>query len=439
MELNTVLTDDIELTTVAEAEIEEAAEDKVPARSWYALAILALIYACDFLDRTMISIIVEPVRIEFGLSDSQLGLLTGLAYGVSFALAAIPIGFLIDRNNRVRLLAGLVAIWGAMTALSYFAQNFVQLLLARMGVGAAEAGGTPASFSLISDFFPPSKRSTAVGYLFIGNAIGAALTIVIGGYVTAHYGWRLAMLIAGVPGLILATLLVLTVREPKRGGYDAAVLVAKEAVAPLTVILYIVKNRAVLHLIAGTSITTAAIATLGVWMPAFVMRFHGLNIEKAGMVAALAGGLFTAIGSVIGGIACDHIGKSNPRRRIDVCVVICFITLLISCGAILFKPTLLAIVLLCLAMFFAFVVFPASFGTMLTLVSPDMRGVTSATMMICTNLVGYGLGPFMVGVLSDLYGGDQSLRFAMMTIMCICCPWAGLHFALSARAYRSAA
>ncbi|WP_157889086.1 MFS transporter [Herminiimonas arsenitoxidans] len=197
----------------------QVTEDAVPAKSWYALSILTMIYSCHFLDRTMISIIVEPVRAEFHLHDSQIGLLTGLAYGATFAIAGIPIGLLIDRVNRIKLLAILVTIWSGMTILSGIANSYIHLLLARMGVGASEAGGSPASLSLISDLFPPSKRSTAVGYFFLSNAIGATLSIIIGGFVTAQYGWRTAMLLAGIPGIILAAVLILTVRNPKRGCY----------------------------------------------------------------------------------------------------------------------------------------------------------------------------------------------------------------------------
>lgn len=408
-------------------------EDAVPATSWYALAVLTLIYSCHFLDRTMISIIVEPVRAEFRLNDSQIGLLTGLAYGATFAVAGIPIGLLIDRVNRIRLLGALVAIWSGMTALSGMAQNYIQLLVARMGVGASEAGGSPTSLSLISDFFPPSRRSTAVGCFFLSNAIGATLSIFIGGYVTAQYGWRTAMLIAGVPGLLLAVVLILTVRHPARGATDLGGTQEKAA-SPGEVVRYISRNTAMLHLLAGISIITAAIATMGAWLPSFGMRFHGLSIKEAGLVSALAGGFFAAAGSVLGGLLSDRLGRKQARRRIDFCVGIALVTLVLAIGGTMITKTPVAIGLMCFAMLVTFAVFPASFGSLLGLAAPTMRGVTSATMQVCTNLVGYGLGPFMVGILSDFYGGEQSLRYAMVTVMAICCPWAALHFALSARA-----
>lgn len=410
-----------------------ATETKAPASSWYALAILTLIYSCHFLDRSMISIIVEPVRREFSLTDSQLGLLTGLAYGATFALAGIPLGLMIDRVSRVRLLAVLVAVWSGMTAVSAYANSFVHLLLARMGVGAAEAGGSPTSLSLISDLFPPNKRSTAVGCFFLSNAFGATASIFIGGFVTAQYGWRTAMLVAGAPGLILAVLFFLTVKEPKRGGRDLVQVAAKPARLG-EVLRFFGANPAMLHLMLGTAILTAAIATIGAWLPSFGMRFHNLSIQQAGIAAAVAGGFCGAIGSVIGGIVSDKLGKSNPRRRLDFCTVICGLALVLATVGVLSNSTPVAMVLLSATMLFGFACYPASFGTMLGLADSNMRGMTAASLQIVTNLLGYGLGPYMVGLLSDQIGGAGSLRTAMAVVMAVCLPWAALHFWLSARA-----
>ncbi|MES2320774.1 MAG: MFS transporter [Pseudomonadota bacterium] len=410
-----------------------AEQSKAPASSWYALAILTLIYSCHFLDRTMISIIVEPVRREFMLTDSQIGLLTGLAYGATFALAGIPLGLMVDRVVRVRLLAVLVAVWSGMTALSAYATSFTFLLLARMGVGASEAGGSPTSMSLISDLFPPNKRSTAVGCFFLSNAFGATASIFIGGYVTAQYGWRTAMLVAGVPGLILAVIFFLTVKEPKRGGTDLVKTSAKPA--PLgDVMRFFVANPAMLHLMLGTAILTAGIATIGAWLPSYSMRFHDLSIKQAGLMAAIAGGFCGAIGSVVGGIVSDRLGKGKARRRLDLCTAICLLATALSLAGVLSSATPVAMTLLSATMLFGFGCYPAAFGTMLGLADSNMRGMTAACLQICVNLVGYGLGPFMVGIISDKIGGPASLQAAMAIVMGVCFPWAAVHFWLGARA-----
>lgn len=412
-----------------------AAEVSVPKASWYALAILTLIYSCHFLDRMMIAIISEPARKEFSLSDSQLGMLTGLAYGLTFAAAGIPLGMLIDRFNRVKLLTVLVTIWSAMTTLSGFAQSYVQLLLARMGVGASEAGGSPASMSLISDMFPPAKRSTAVGLFFLSNAVGAVLSIFIGGYIAATYGWRTAMLLAGVPGLILGVVLIMTVREPKRGAMEVnpAIGLAAKAASFGQVLRHLGRNHSMLNLLAGVAITSAGVATIGSWLPSFMMRLHGYNIKEAGFAVAIASGFCGAIGSVLGGIMSDKLAKFRPRRRMDVCVGVGLVSALTAAAGMLAGSAAGAVALLSLTQMVAFVVFPAAFAGMLSITLPNMRGATAASLQVVTNLVGYGLGPFMVGVFSDLYGGEQSLRYAMITVMSICFPWAAIHFYMAAR------
>ncbi|WP_075790702.1 spinster family MFS transporter [Massilia putida] len=425
------LNDTPDVTGTQAAHIEAA----VPPKHWYALAVMTLIYACHFLDRMMVSIIIEPVRKEFALNDSQIGLLTGLAYGASFAAAGIPIGLMIDRVNRVRLLAMLVAIWSAMTTLSGMAQSYVQLLLARMGVGASEAGGSPTSLSLISDMFPASRRSTAVGCFFLSNAVGAIMSILIGGYVAAHHGWRAAMLIAGAPGLLLAVVLFVTVREPRRGAMEpgAGSATARPAAGIGQMLRHIGTNATMYHILAGVTLTTAGVATIGAWLPSFVMRFHGFTIKDAGFAVALASGFCGALGSAVGGYLTDKAADGRPRRRMDVSAGVCLAATATAAAGMLAGTGSLAVGLLSLTQMLAFIVFPAAFGAMLGITAPNMRGATSASLQVCTNLAGYGLGPFMVGVFSDWYGGDQSLRYAMITVMSICFPWAALHFILGAR------
>lgn len=409
------------------------ADEHIPARSWYALLILTLIYSIHFLDRTMISIIVEPVRKEFLLSDSQIGLLTGLAYGATFALAGIPLGMMIDRVHRVRLLASIVAIWSAMTALSGIASSYVQLLLARIGVGAAEAGGSPASLSLISDLFPQRRRSTAVGIFFLSTGLGAVMSVAIGGYVTAHYGWRASMLIAGIPGLLLALVLVVTVAEPRRGATEAQPPAPEKAPGARDAVRYIWNTSPVLHLMMAMALTAGGVAAMNTWMPSFLMRFHGMNVKEAGMSLALAGGIFSSLGSFIGGFLCDRVARVQARRRMDLGVAVCALATVAAVAGLAISSNWSAVGLMALSNMLSFVVFPAVYGSVLGIVITTMRGTTSAAMQVLSNLVGYGMGPLLVGMLSDVYGGEQSLRYAMITIMCVCYPWAALHLWRAAR------
>ncbi|MDN4572104.1 hypothetical protein DBB29_01265 [Pandoraea cepalis] len=408
---------------------------KVARASWYALAIMTLINACHFLDRTMISIIVEPVRAEFGLHDSQIGLLTGLAYGATFALAGIPIGLLVDRVNRVRLLAGLVFIWSGMTVLAGFAQSFHHLLLTRMGVGAAEAGGSPTSMSLIGDLFPPNKRSTAVGYFFLATGIGALASFLIGGFVSAHYGWRAAMMVAGIPGVLLAFITLLTVRHPVRGANDPTMgVVNRESAGIWDVLRHAFANPAMRNLLLGVCFAAGGVSTIAAWLPSYMMRFHGFSLKEAGFSAAIAGGLFSSLGSLAGGFLSDRLANTAVRRRMDLSAAACLVAVLLAMCGLWSTSEYAALGALCLTMFCIFVVFPAAFGTMLGITAPQMRGTTSATLQIVSNFVGYGVGPFAVGWLSDFYGGSQSLRLAMMTGGGVSLVLAAVTFALSARA-----
>ena len=185
-------------------------------RPWYMLALLALVYVAGSIDRAVPSVIVEPLKAEFGLSDGQLGFLTGFAYSIPYALAALPAGWLIDRLDRRALLSATAAIWSLLTMAGATAQNFLTLVLARMGVGATEAPASPGSLSLIGDMFPKERRTTAISLYYAGTATGQMITFLVGGWLLLHFSWRALFLIAGVPGLILALLLFFTCREPKR-------------------------------------------------------------------------------------------------------------------------------------------------------------------------------------------------------------------------------
>lgn len=409
---------------------ERSSADAIPERSWYALAILTLIYACHILDRMMISIVVEPIRAEFALSDSQVGLLTGLSYGVMYAAAGIPLGMLIDRVNRIRLLASLVAAWSGITALSALTRNFVQILIVRMGVGAAESGGSPASLSLISDLFPASKRSTAVGCLFLSNAIGALLCVLIGGFVATHYGWRHAMVMASVPGIVLAAVVYLTVAEPARGEADRT-LNGRKAAGVLDTLQFIWNARGALHLLTGVTLTAAGVSAIGAWLPAFVMRSLSLDLSQAGLSLGLANGICGALGSLIGGVLGDRLGASDPRRRIDLSMGACILAAIFAIMGLRSNGSVLSVGLIGVSMMMAFAVFSTAFSSVLSVAPSNMRGLVAAVMEIGTNLIGFGLGPLAVGMLSDCYGGD--LRAAMITVVGVCFIWAAFHFWRAAR------
>jgi predicted MFS family arabinose efflux permease len=445
----------------------------VPASTWYALAVLTLIYAGHYLDRTMISILVEPIRREFHLADSQLGLLTGLAYGASFALAGLPFGYLIDRVNRRRLLASVVVIWSSMTALVGVAQTYSMLLTTRVLLGAAEAGGTPAAMAMISDLFPARLRSTALGIYYLGTGIGAAASAVIGAVVAMRYGWRAAFFAAGLPGIVLGVLVWATMRDVPRGAGEArgddvntprvaggargaqavaaqpaalqgaaARVTAAQAVGPqaaaaappaLEVILFLLSQRAVVSLVLAVSLTAAGMAAIGAWLPALLMRNHGMTLGHAGLATAVAFGLFSSLGTLIGGLIADRLARRGASRRLWFCAAMALLAVPAGVGAALAPNAGWAVGLTFVAAFSGFTIFPSGFGTAMALMPAQMRGMTTACAQVVSNLVGYGVGPYAVGLLSALLGGTQSLQQGMAIVCAAAMTLAAVALVLGAR------
>ncbi|MEC9359687.1 MAG: MFS transporter [Pseudomonadota bacterium] len=413
----------------------EAVEKKAQASSWWTLTVLTLISSCHFLDRTVVSIVVEPIREEFGLSDQQIGLLTGLAYGLMFALACLPLGTLVDRVNRRNLLAGVVLVWSGFTALAGFANSFVHLVLARMGVGAAEAGGSPNSMSIISDLFPPKQRSTAIGIFFTSTAIGGAMSALIGTHVAAVHGWRAAFMIAGVPGFLFAMLLLFTVKEPKRGGMDPVTVSTGPTPKVGETLRFLISQRAMIHLFIGMSLAIGALSANGAWLVAFLMRIHNLDIKQAAVITGITFGAFSSLGSLLGGLISDRLSRNAGHRRAGFSAAASLIAVPLILGATLTQNSTAATVLFFGVAAAIFATIPPAFASVVGLAKPRMRGITLASIQVVTNLIGYGVAPFLVGVLSDGFGGPQSLRYALVTLLSVAMGWAMIHFFLASRSY----
>ncbi len=402
--------------------------------AWYALAILTLIYACHYLDRTVISIVAEPIRREFELSDRQLGVLTGLAYGISFALAGLPFGYLIDRVNRRRLLAIVVATWSSMTALGGLAQSYLHLVVVRVLLGAAEAGGTPTGMSLISDLFPSRLRSTALGIYYMGAGIGAAASAVVGAVVAAHYGWRAAFVVAGLPGILLGVLVWFSLRDVPRGAQEARTV--EDAAPPMwRVLRFMGSQHAVVALIIAVALVSAGMAAIGAWLPALLMRSHGMALGGAGIVTALTFGLFSSLGTLAGGMAADRLARAGAVRRLWFCAVMALLAAPAGMGAALVTHMPLAVGLAFAAAFFGFAIFPSGFGMAMELMPARMRGMTTASAQVVTNLLGYGVGPFAVGALSTAIGGADLLRQGMAWVAATAMLLAAVALVLAARCF----
>jgi predicted MFS family arabinose efflux permease len=408
----------------AESSIE--GRTPVPAYSWYVLVVLTLVFLLASVDRSLMSVVVEPIRHEFDLTDSQMGFLAGLAFGIPFALASLPFGLLIDRINRRTFLACAIAIWSGLTAVCGFAQSFVHLLMARMIVGVAESG-FPAAQSMITDYFPLKRRPMALGVFFSGGSIAFVLTFALGGFVAQEWGWRAVFWMAGPPGILLSLLLFLTIREPGREGEGAA-QAPKEPPPPLLETLrYLFSLRAFLHLFIGYAIVAATNASFWTWIGSLLIRVHGLGVRDAGLLIAVGAGGCGFIGAILGAAFCGRIGKSGMKP------VLAFIAIA-SAGlaplgvAMALSPSLIgALVFMVLVSIVKSSYAGPAQGIILSLAKTRMRGVAASLLNIAGTLLGFGVGPFISGTISHLLGGGNAIRYgiACLFLMNI---WAGLHF-----------
>lgn len=407
-----------------------------PRRAWV-LVMAILVGGISYMDRQILTMLVEPIRHEFALSDRQLGLLTGLAFAVTYTLSAIPIARLADRWSRRGVVSLALATWSGMTMLCGLAGNFWQLFLARVGVGLGEAGGSAPMQALLADYFPRRLRGTVMSIYLMGAPLGMGLGLAFAGWALVEYDWRTAFLLAGIPGLIVAPLLLFTVREVRPGAADgigeAAVRAGfRETIATLWRI-----RSLPLMMLAATLMTLIGMG-LQAFVPAFLERTHGLSPAEIGakLGAALATGSF--LGHLAGGPLADVLGRRDLRWHLWTPIV----TGALACGLVLLAlngSADRAFVLFALQVFLTGL-FAAPMITIATTLAPVWARATSAACaMFAINLVGLGLGPVFVGELSDLLRpglGEESLRVAMMLALLAYVP-AAVCFWLASRSYRA--
>jgi len=389
-------------------------QGRIAAGSWLTLLLFFLIYTCLNYDRAIMAVVQEPIKHEFGLSDSQLGALGGLVHGAMFALFGLPAGLLIDRVNRRNLLVGMMIIWSLTTALGALAGGFLSLLACRMFVGAAEAGGFPTLLTLTADIFPRRRHGTAMGLLGTGSSTGIILTLLFGGMIVQSYGWRAGLLTAGVPGLLLAMLTLLSVREPRRKGVsrDAPRATLGEALR------FILSQRSMVLCMMGSAMGSACLAGFWAWAVSFLVRVHGLSIREVGFGLAVGAGLAGLTGTMLGGVIADLVGAKDPRRRLYLVAGLCLAAIPAAEIALFADSSLLAFLLLPI-----FLILGAGYTSVIAalvanLASPRTRGTSMAVLSILNNALGTALGPFVVGLLSDAIGGETSLRYALAILVC---------------------
>ncbi len=391
-------------------------------KRWYLLGLLAFTYMVAVLDRKIIVIAAEPIKLEFGLSDTQLGFLTGTCFAMAYAIVGIPLGMLVDRVSRKNLLAGAVGIWSLFTALGGLMGSYWSLVATRMAVGAAEAPNNTTGYSLITDSFKWVERSRAMGIYSMGSAFGSLVGMGLGGYIVVSYGWRGAFFLAGIPGLILCFLLIFTVKEPLRRKADGAVADGSKAPPLLETVKFIWSQRSFVFLYGGFVLGAMTISGVSLWLPSFLVRIHQVPLADMGLFLGLTYGIAASSGGVLGGMLGDYVGK---KTILNICpmvgaqmlvTVVCFIAM------VFVDSTWMAFGLFAIGLFAHYAHHPPIYSLKQILVAPRMRGTMSAILLVSSNLIGFGLGPQVVGILSDYYAtwaGTNSLQYAIATLVLV--------------------
>lgn len=396
----------------------------------YALAVLTVTYVFNFIDRQLLAILVEPVKAEFGVSDTAMGLLYGFAFALFYATLAIPIAALADRSVRRNILAIAAGTWSLMTVLCGFAATFWQLLFVRIGVAVGEAGGVPPSQSMVNDYYAPEHRATAMAIFSSATFIGSLLALVGGAYIAQSFGWRMAFVVVGAPGLLLALLIRFTIKEPQRGAWDAVQKSAPVDTNMWQTMQQMWRLPAMRYTILGCSFAAMAGYGLGYWTPSFLIRVYGMSLVQAGMIVGVVATSAGLIGSLFGGWLCDRLSRRDKKWRVWVPALSLLVSLpLMSLFLVWPEQHVFQLGQFALpvsVLIYAVAAFVGSWWAAPTyvavqaLVAPGQRTLACAVLLLFMNLLGFGLGPVLVGITSDAllpFFGKSAIRYGLLAGM----------------------
>lgn len=390
-----------------------------PAYLKYILLMAFLLNVNNVTDRLVVGVLIEPLRLEFGLSDLQLGLLSGLAFTLVYSTLGIPFGRLADKVNRRNLVVICVAFWSSMTVLTGAARGYVELIMIRAGVALGEAGFTPAMHSLLSDFFPPHRRASALSIYGIGSPLGTMLAFVVGGFVAEHFGWRLAFVVIGLPGILLAIVMLMTMREPQRGATE---LQPEQGPAPplRQALLFPWRTRSIRYLMLGAGAHLTVFYGLSTWLAPFFLRVHDLSLSQAGLAIGIITAVFGTLGTLLGGFASDRLGAHRSGWYAWVTAVALMLVLPFGVGMYIAGSAAASLMFACGVALFGAVWLGPTFAIVQMVAPLRMRGLTAGVLIFTQNMIGLGCGPVLVGALSDSLApgfGDESLRWALLAVL----------------------
>ena len=393
-------------------------------RTHYALGVLLAIYVFNYIDRLLMAILIEPVKAEFGISDTGIGLLSGVTFAVFYTLFGFPLGRLSDRIGRKSVIALSCIAWSVMTMFCGLAASFLMLVVARIGVAIGEAGGTAPSMAMVSDLYPPERRSTALSVLMLGSSLGAILGLGFGGWIAQHYGWRTAFVVIGAPGIFLGLLLLWTVQAPK----PAQLVKAADAIQDhwAVTIRQLFQTPSFLWLVLTGGSAAIAGYAIGTWSPSFLIRSHGLSLQDAGLLAGVAGGLGATLGTLTCGILCDRLSRRDKGWQIGVPLLGTLISIPFALAYFLWPigtafmvgstPVPTAFLFYSVFSFFGTWWATPCLGAISHLFPATRRAQATSIFLMAMSLFGVGVGPLLIGVLSDGFSnrlGAEALRYAL--------------------------
>jgi MFS family permease len=408
------------------------------ANRHYVLFVLLLAYISSYVDRSIVNIVMQPLKDEFQVSDMALGFLSGLAFAVFYATLGVPIAMWADRGNRRNIIALAVTVWSAMTVLCGMATNFAMLAAARIGVGIGEAGSSPPSHSIIADLYPKESRSTAMAVYALGIYFGAMIGLMLGGYIATQYGWRATFFVVGLPGLVIALMVRFTLAEPVRGHADGLAHDAAIRASVKDVFVHLWHTRSARHVVAGLTLVSFVGYGSVTFGPSFFGRSLGMNPQEIGFLLGPIAGIVGGLGAVVGGYLADRLSRRDVRwnswiialaKILGMPLIIVFYT---SSDLGIMVPVYIVSTLLG-----AFYLGP-SFAMIQSLTPLHMRALASAVMLFVLNFIALGFGPMAVGFISDRLQpafGAESLRWALFGTSFIGL-WAAAHYYWAGVTYR---
>ncbi len=383
---------------------------------YLALTILVLIYMLSAMDRQLVSILAQPIKTDLGLSDTELGFLTGTSFAIFYVIAGVPISWLADRFSRRRIIVAACLLWSLLTALCSVTRNFAQMAAVRMAVGIGEAGGTAPSLSLISDFFPPQERAKASAIYIVGTPLGVVVGTIFAGFFSAIYGWRVAFFAAGALGILITPLLFL-IREPVRGRFDTEHRVEPMSTKEIGVLL---SRPVIILLLVSVALNAMASLTLLTWTPAFLMRSRGMNIADLAIWYSPLMGIALSVGPWIAGWIVDRRSLAAPHIYGSLPALSCLLAAPMLFAALTLHQWQMSLLLISVAAFLAVMYFGPSMALLHNLAPASGRTTSTAVLVLILNMSGLGFGPLLIGKASDLltpaFGAD-SLQMALMTMI----------------------